>query len=432
MSSTGELVTHGSPLPDWDVQSLPPDQWQPFYAAVLGAFHEPEPDEVTALWGSLGEPRRCLVVRERGAIMGTAGTFSFRMSIPGGRVVDTAGVSMVSVQAVGRRRGVLTALMRQQLDSLRRGGEPLAVLTASEAPIYGRFGYGMAARQLSLDIASRRVRLAAPAVGSDEVGLSVEDPHKALDACEELYGRLLPQRPGMMAHENGWELVPLLDPPAWRDGSAPVECVIARMDGRVAGYARYSVAVEWSRTNTAEGTVRVRDIEADDPRAYAALWRFILETDLTSRVIAPNRPVDEALLHMVSDVRHCTPTVLDSLYVRLVDIPRALCARTYATAIDTVLEVGDRFAPWNQGRWRLTGDGEGAVCTRTHDAPDLSLDVAALGSAYLGGVTFSELAAAGRVHAHRPGILATATAAFSSASAPWMPFAFCRSLLPRL
>lgn len=453
MSSSAQPLTRGLPPPAWEVRALPTDHWPSFYAAVLGAFHETEPHEVTALWRTLAEPQRCVVVEDRGTVAGTTAVFSFRMTVPGGRLVDTAGVSMVTVQPASRRRGVLSTLMRHQLESLQRQGEPLAVLTASEAPIYGRFGYGVAARQLSLDIASRRVRIATPPGGDGLVGhdgrdvhdgrdrdagrdtgieLTVEDPHKSLGACEEFYARQVPLRPGMLTRADGWELLPLLDPPAWRQGAAPLECVVARVDGEVVGYARYAVAVDWSRTNTAEGTVRVRDIEARDPRAYAALWRFLLETDLTSRVIAPNRPVDEPFLHLVSDVRHCTPTVLDSLYVRVVDAPVALTARTYAAAIDLVLELDDPLAPWNRGRWRLTGDTAGAVCTRTYDAPDLSLDAAALGSVYLGGVTLTELAGAGRVREHRPGALAAATTAFASATAPWMPYAFCRSLLPRL
>ncbi|WP_438297551.1 GNAT family N-acetyltransferase [Streptomyces sp. HUAS TT7] len=431
MSTTStELTARGLPPPAWEVQALPSTQWQEFYAAVLDAFHENEPEEATALWHSLAEPQRCLVVRDAGAIVGTAASFSFRMAVPGRHLVETAGVSMVSVQPTHRRRGVLSSLMRHQLDSLQSQGEPLAVLTASEAPIYGRFGYGVAARQLSLDIQSHRVSLTPPV--ADGVTLTIEAPDKALAACEELYARQVPHRPGMLVRAAGWERLPLLDSPGRDSAAYPLKCVVARVDGEIAGYARYTVAIDWSPQNTAQGSVRVRDIEAAEPRVYAALWRFLLETDLTSRVIAPNRPVDDALLHMVSDVRHCAPTVLDSLYVRVVDAPVALAARSYATPFDLVLELEDAQAPWNRGRWRLTGGQAGAVCTRTDAMPDLSLDAATLGAAYLGGTTLTELAAAGRVGAHRPEALATATAAFTSPVAPWLPHSFCRSLLPRL
>ncbi|MFG2395347.1 GNAT family N-acetyltransferase [Streptomyces lavendulae] len=419
------------------MRALSADGWAEFYSAVLGAFHETEPAEATALWHELAEPRQCVVVQDHGAVIGTTAVFSFRMTVPGGRPVNTAGVSLVSVRPDRRRRGVLSSLMRHQLDSLQRQGEPLAVLTASEAPIYGRFGYGLAARQLSLDIASRRIRISEPPLlddGTAPVRLMVADPYDArvLAACEQLYARQVPLRPGMLERSPGWERLPLLDPPAWRGGAAPLKCVLAHRDSELVGYARYGVRVEWSRTNTAEGTVRVRDIEADDPGARAALWRFLLETDLTSRVTAPNRPVDEPLLHLVSDARHCTPTVLDSLYVRVIDVPVALAARTYSAPLDLVIEVDDDLAPWNRARWRLSGDATGAVCTRTGNTPDLSLSAAALGSSYLGGLTLTELAGAGRVREVQPGALAAATTAFASTPAPWLPHAFCRSLLPRV
>ncbi|MEW2581265.1 GNAT family N-acetyltransferase [Streptomyces syringium] len=430
MPASTELTSRGLPPPAWDVQALPATQWQAFYAAVLDAFHESEPEQATDLWRSLAEPQRCHIIRDAGAIVGTAGIFSFRMTVPGNHLVETAGVSMVSVQPTHRRRGMLSALMRHQLAELYRQGEPLAILTASEASIYGRFGYGLASRQLYLDVQSQHVTLTAPSTG--EVALTLEEPHKALEACENFYARQVSRRPGMLARAEGWERLPLLDPPAWRNTGYPLECVVARVDGEIAGYARYTVTVDWSRLNTAQGTVRVRDIEADDPRVYAALWRFLLKTDLTSRVIAPNRPTDDAFLHLVSDVRRCAPTVLDSLYVRVVDIPTALAARSYAAPIDLVLAVKDAHAPWNQGRWRLTGDGTGAVCTPTHDAPDLILDASALGAVYLGGTTLTELAAAGRIRAHHPDMLTTATTAFASPVAPWLPHSFCRSLLPRL
>lgn len=302
MSSSTALAPHRAHPPPWEVQALPPAEWETFYSAVLNAFHEAEPDEATALWRSLGEPERCVVVRDGGTVTGTAGIFSFLMAVPGEHLVQTAGVTMVSVRPTHRRRGILSALMHHQLESLQRQGEPLAVLTASEAPIYERFGYGVAARQLSLDIQSRRVGLRTPA--TDEVELVLEDPYTALDTCEEFYARRVPTRPGRLARGDGWEML--------------------------------------------------------------------------------------------------------------------------------VLEIEDALAPWNRGRWRLSGDQTGAVCSRTYDAPDLSLDTSALGAAYLGGTTLSELAAAGRVREHKPGSLPVAAAAFASPVAPWLPHSFCRSLLPRL
>lgn len=114
----------------------------------------------------------------------------------------------------------------------------------------------------------------------------------------------------------------------------------------------------------------------------------------------------------------------DALHVRLVDVGAALEARTYQTPVDVVFEVEDSFCPWNEGRWRLTGDAKGASCVRTEDSPDLALSVRELGVVYLGGVSLASLAAGGLVRELRQGALAEASSAFASTVAPWLPHGF--------
>jgi predicted acetyltransferase len=216
----------------------------------------------------------------------------------------------------------------------------------------------------------------------------------------------------------------LLDPESMREGASPLKCVVAeRADGEVAGYARYRVKPVYEQGW--EGKVEVADLDALDPAATAALWRYLFGIDLTATVRAGRRPVDDPLLHLVSDVRRSRPSVRDSLHLRLVDLPAALEARSYGAPLDVVMEVEDAFCPWNEGRWRLVRDAQGAVgCTRTADPADLELSVRDLGSAYLGGVTLTSLAAAGRVRELRPGALAEASRAFASDVAPWLPHGF--------
>jgi predicted acetyltransferase len=331
-------------------------------------------------------------------------------------------VTMVSVQPTHRRRGVLTAMMRRQLDDVRAAGEPLAVLTASEPGIYGRFGYGLATEQLIVHADTTRVTLQLPD-GVDGVRLRLVPAEEALEQCEAVYAQRVAGRPGMLARQPGWAHRPLLrgDWPSQEVGETL--CVLAESEGRVTGYARYAVKPEWDVTGP-HGSVLVRDAEALDPVSYAALWRHLFGVDLTSTVQAWNRPTDDPLLHLVSDMRRCALRVRDGMFVRLVDVGAALQARRYAAPVDVVLEVGDAFCPWNEGRWRLTGDAAGARCERTGDAPDLALSVRELGSAYLGGSTLAALAGAGRVRELRPGALAEASAAFRAPCAPWLPHGF--------
>ncbi|MFG2647005.1 GNAT family N-acetyltransferase [Streptomyces sp. NPDC048436] len=406
-----------------ELRELRQEDWDTYYGTLELAFGGvAEAKEEHELWNALTEFDRFFGTWEGDACVGTTGSFSFRLSVPGGSLVDAAGVTMVSVAATHRRRGILTSMMRRQLDDVRAKGESLAVLTASEPAIYGRFGYGVATEAMKADIDTSRVRLSVPP-GTDDVRLRYAKPADVLDACEAVYARRVSERPGMLSRQPGWERLGLLDPESERHGASPLQCVVAERDGEVVGYSRFRVKPEWDAAGP-KGIVRLRDLEALDPAAYAALWRFLFDIDLTSRIETRSRPKDDAVLWLVSDQRRCEIRVADSLHVRLVEVGAALEARTYRTPVNLVLDVEDAFCPWNAGRWRLTGDLKGATCERTEDDADLALSVRDLGSAYLGGVSLTSLSAAGRVRELRPGALAEATTAFGSDVAPWLPHGF--------
>ncbi|MBT3153454.1 GNAT family N-acetyltransferase [Streptomyces sp. CHD11] len=405
------------------LRALKPDEWDKMYANLIRAFGgPPEAEEERELWNSLTEFDRFLGAWDGDACVGSAGAFSFRLTVPGGASVPAAGVTMVGVAATHRRRGVLTSMMRRQLDDVRSWGEPLAVLTASEPAIYGRFGYGAATFQTDAEIDTGRAALSVPP-GTDDVRLRYAAPAEVLDACEAVYARLVALRPGMLARGAGWERLGLLDPESERGGASPLQCVVAERHGATVGYARFRVKPSWGPGGP-DGEVLLSALEALDPAADAALWRFLFDIDLTSAVVARGRPVDEGWQFLVSDIRRCRPRLRDALYVRLVDVGAALSQRTYQAPVDVVFEVEDAFCPWNAGRWRLTGDPKGASCERTEDTADLALSVRELGAAYLGGVSLTALAAAGRVREVRRGALAEASLAFGSDRAPWLPHGF--------
>ncbi|MEE1928381.1 GNAT family N-acetyltransferase [Streptomyces sp. TRM 70351] len=407
-----------------ELRTLRPEDWESWYGTIIRAFGGvPEEPEEEARWRRLIEFERALATVDGPDIVGTTATFSFRLTVPGGAAVPAGGLSVVSVAATHRRQGVLTGMMRRQLDDVRAAGEPLAVLLASEPPIYGRFGYGMATQQVKATIDTARVRLAVPPE-ADGVRLRWADPAESLQRCEALYARLVPGRPGMIARASDeWARDRIADPPGDRKGASPLFCVLAERDGELVGYARYSVTPQWDEAGP-HGTVGLRDLDALDPGAGAALWRFLAGIDLTSQIETGGRPVDDPWLHLVSDPRRCATRLKDQLYLRPVEVGAALAARTYAAPVDVVLDVTDAFCPWNTGRWRLAGDGAGAVCERTGAPADLALTVRELGGAYLGGVRLSALAGAGRVRELRPGALAAASAAFGSDLAPWVPHSF--------
>lgn len=152
--------------------------------------------------------------------------------------------------------------------------------------------------------------------------------------------------------------MPLLDPPGEREGHTPLQCVLAEdgADGTLLGFARYSTRMSWEHAGPS-GDVRVREVLASAPEARSALWAYLLDLDLTDTVVAANLPVDDPLLHLVSDPRRLRSQLSDALFVRLVEVGDALRSRHYAAPVDLVLEVADEFCPWNTGRWHLHAAG---------------------------------------------------------------------------
>ncbi|MEV6212502.1 GNAT family N-acetyltransferase [Kitasatospora sp. NPDC051914] len=409
------------------VRPLAAEEWDGWYRRLEIAFGgEEEEAEERALYRSLTEVHRALVVCDGAEPVGGGGAFSFRMAVPGGAVLPVAGVTMVGVLPTHRRRGGLSVLMRRLLDDVRAAREPLAALTASEPGIYGRFGFGAAAWRTAVTVPCHRVSL--PVADNPALRLRLADPVEASPACEELYASLVPLRPGRLERRPGWERHPLLDVPSSRGGYSPRQCVLAEdtESGRLLGYARYSSKVSWTEAGNAAGRVKVQDIEAVTPQVYARLWRYLIDMDLVDIVEAGNLPVDDPLLHLVSDVRRLEARLADSLHLRLVDVGAALESRGYAQPVDAVLEVVDGFCPWNTGRWRLrsAGPGRATSCVRTGAPADLVLDVRELGAAYLGGATLAALAGAGLVTELRAGALAQVSRAFASDVAPWLPHGF--------
>ncbi|MEV6395988.1 GNAT family N-acetyltransferase [Streptomyces sp. NPDC051907] len=406
-----------------DLRVLQLSEWDDFYGKLTRAFGGvPVSDEERELWISLAEPKRSIAAWDGPEIVGTAGSVTFQVSVPGGGMVPAAGVTLVSVAATHRRRGVLTSMMRRQLEDVHAWGEPLAVLNASEPAIYGRFGYGVATQRMTVDIDTVHARIEAPE-GVDDVRLRFAEVADVADACEAVYLRSIGSRPGMLARTPGWEGMQLLDAPSQRGGGSPMQCVVAERDGEIVGFVRFHNKPDWEERGP-KGRITLRQIDALDPVAYAALWRFLFSVDLTTSVTARNLPADDPLLHLVNDVRRCQVLIRDGLFVRLVDVGAALEARTYQTPLSVVFEVEDSFCPWNAGRWRLTGDAKGATCERTDEPADLALTVRELGAAYLGGVSLSALAGAGRVRELRRGALGEASTAFASTVAPWLPHGF--------
>jgi predicted acetyltransferase len=391
------------------------DEIPGFVEAVDSAFHhEVVPADVERIRRKL-EPERTLVIRDGEQIVAGTSIYSRRMTVPGGEV-PVAGVTQVGVVATHRRRGLLTSLMRRQLADVHElGRESIAALWASESVIYGRFGYGVASLVAELEVATREAELRAlPAAQA-----RLLKPADAVDAMRAIHDVARLDRPGMLDRDGPWWDVRIHDAPEDRDGFEPLRAVV--FDG--IGYALYSVKMKFEHGRPA-GEVAVREALAVTPEGQSAVWGFLLGLDLTRRLVYELAAPDEPLPHMVTNAHAVDGRLNDSLWVRLVDVPRALRERSYAAPFEVVLEVADEICPWNAGRYALRWDGEAATCAPTATPPGLELGAAELGAAFLGGTTLDVLARAGRVRELRSGALAAASRGFQGDRAPWCPEIF--------
>jgi predicted acetyltransferase len=350
------------------------------------------------------------------SIVGGAGAFPFELTVPGA-VVPTAGVTVVGTFPTHRRRGVLRAMMRAQLDDVHEREEPLALLWASEDTIYGRFGYGMASVRCSMSIPRAHSAFARPL--EREGTLRFVDRDEALRLFPRVWDKVRRTIPGMLARSrNWWELRILFDGPSGAEGG-PKRLVVLEREGRPEGYGIYRHRPKWT-DGELDSELEVVEAVALDGLPTSELWRFLLDIDWANRVTANLLPVDHQLLQTLAAPRHVRLRVSDGLWARLVDVGAALSARAYAADGAVVLDVRDEFCPWNEGRWRLA-DG---VAKRSSASPQLRCDVAALGSVHLGFFTFGQLVRGGRVEELRRGAAARADAMFRWARAPWCPEIF--------
>jgi predicted acetyltransferase len=401
----GGRVIHSGVM---DVRRLTAGEEDELGRTVLAAFHRELEDHDRERYARIDEVDRMLGAFDAGRMAGGAAAFTRRLTVPGA-IVDCAAVTGVGVRPTHRRRGLLTQLMRRQLADIRDRGEPIAALWASEGAIYGRFGYGPAARAAQL-VVHRAAGAPRPAAEPAVAGPAGDH----LEAMRAVHERVRAERPGMLDREGPWWQDRLYDPEARREGAQPLQAVVVPD-----GYALYAVAPRWSDRGP-DGEVRVRELVAGTPHARAALWAFLLDQDLTSSARWHIAPTDEPLWLMLDDPRRAELRVGDGLWVRVVAVAAALSARTYPHDPDIVLEVADDVCPWNAGRWHVGAHG----CEATDAPADLALGAAALGAAYLGGTTLLELGAAGKVKELRAGALQRASGAFRADVAPWCPEVF--------
>lgn len=399
------------------MRAVTADEYDAFATAVETAFGTDAHPEDVALWRDITELDRTVAVFDDGRIVGTGTADSMAVTVPGGAAAPMAGVTAIGVLPTHRRRGLLTAMMRRLLAEARRRGEPLAGLWASEAAIYGRFGFGQAAAGLHLTVDTRRAAFAAPVPAAGP--LRLVDAGEITAVLPAVYERARPLVAGMLTRSPArWEWA-RHDPEHLRGGASRRFAVVAGD----AGYALYRIKEHEDHAGAAS-TLVVEELLAADDATLAGLWRYLLDVDLVTTVEAGSRPVDDPLPVLLADPRQAVARLQDTLWLRVLDVPAALAARAYATDGSLVLRVEDAFLPEVAGTYLLEVRHGQARCAPTGRPAALTLATADLAAIYLGGTRPARLARAGRIVEHEAGALARADRLFVTATAPWCPFVF--------
>lgn len=400
-----------------ELRSVTADEFERWAGSVALNFgDEPTPQRLERLRRRI-ELERCFGVFDGDRIVANAGVFSFDVSLPGGSTRPCAGVTTVGVATDWRRRGLLHRMMRAVLDQAHGREEPFAALYASESTIYGRYGFGIAAPQVSVSVDTVRCRIADP-VGTDAVELV--DVPTALHEVPRIYDAARRQRGGMMSwSDEWWRSLLEVDERADRDGKSPRQ--LAVVPGR--GFAIYRWKEDFDHM-TPQGLVDVFMLIATDPEAEAALWEFVFSVDLTTKVESWMRPPDDALLYLVDNRALVRDVGAEHLYLRLVDVPTALTSRAYGADGEVTFTITDEICPWNAGSWRLVSLDGSATCERVDGHGDIALDVAELASISLGGVRLDHLVRARRAAVRRPDAVLRVDRMFAVDRAPWNPFEF--------
>lgn len=377
-----------------DIRALTIDDAQAFLDVLGIAYLDDADDSVHERFIVLTEWDRAFGAFDGEELVGTTSAYSLDLTVPGARTVPMGGTTMVAVKPTHRRRGVLRALMAAHLDQVRERQEPLAGLWASEAQIYGRFGYGWATDLAMVEIDTRGLTITGEIDPSISVRMATGETIEKV--APSLYEQVRLREPGAISRsDDWWRLRRLIDEPSHRDGASAYRHAIAWRDDEPVGYVNYRTK-DVFQDGISTGEVKVAEHLGVDIDAELALWRFLFGIDLTTKVVARLRGIHDPLLFRLDDSRRYVQKLGDGLYIRIMDVPVALASRTFSAAGNVMLGIVDQEIA---GTYRLAVDDEGRATCELVEAPaDVSMDAKTLGALSLGGRRVETLARAGRVH----------------------------------
>ncbi|MDH6518150.1 putative acetyltransferase [Streptomyces sp. SAI-135] len=370
------------------------------------------------------EPGRFIGAFEGDRCVATFRSFAQEVTAVGGGLVPADAISAVTVTATHRRRGLLTRMMSQDLAAAKERGDVLATLIAAEYRIYGRYGFGPATSGTEWTVDVPRAGLDPRGPDLDGGRIDLVDPDEVRKLGPELHDRMRRTTPGAISRSDWWWQLntgAVRTEPGWTE---PFFAVYRAADGTVEGLMAYEVDDKWADTMQPSNTASVRSLIASSPAAERALWHYLCSIDWVMQVKSGWRAPDDLLPHLLPNPPAARISMqADWLWVRILDVVRALEARTYDGEGALVLEVVDGSGLAG-GRYRLEASPDGASCTTTSASADLTLDVRELATLWLGDESAVRLAALGRVREERAGAGRVADALLRTSRRPWCPDMF--------
>ncbi|MCG7523905.1 GNAT family N-acetyltransferase [Streptomyces sp. OfavH-34-F] len=417
-------------MTDLDIRLITPSELPDWLRALnTGFLRPPTPsDEQVAARRSHMDFARTQGAFDGGRCVATFRSLAQELTTVGGAAVRADAITNVSVTSTHRRRGLLTRMMAADLAAAKERGDVAATLIAAEYPIYGRYGFGPATCATEWEIDTHRTgldrQLRVPADG-DGGRIDLVDGAEVRALGPALHERLRASRHGVVDRDaRWWEQTTGLAEFQFQPWTEPYYAVYRGPGGTVDGLLIYRVDATWSDAKQPLNGAKVRDLIAVTPAAERALWHYLCSVDWVSTIRTGLRPADDLAPLLLPDPRAArVVTQADFLWVRVLDVVRALEARTYAVPGSLVLEVRDA-AGFAAGRFHLDAGPDGATCAPTTRSADLALDVRELGTLWLGDESVLRLAALGRVEELTPGAGARADAVFRAARRAWCPDVF--------
>jgi len=330
---------------------------------------------------------RCLAAFVDGKIVGANGVSTFTLSVPGG-IVKAGGIIDVVVYPTHRRQGLMSKLMKKQLNEILQKNEPIAFLHSADSGTYGRFGFGLATFQENWEIQRHDTKFRKTLNDYNSVeNIEMVSSQDISSLMPEIYEIAWNQRPGMIKREiSRWNRLKL--EMERKDIPGISSYALFKKDGKYEGYVNYRLDLNSTAT---DGNLLINEIISTTDEAHLNLLNFCMNIDGVKKITSKSRPLDDSITWVLEDPRKLSRYVQDQLHLRILDVPSALITRKYNVDGQITILITDNILESNNTKFLLESSGDIVKCEKTNLPHDIKIDIRELGSLYLGGTTWLNL-----------------------------------------